>query len=183
MTRLQCYYENVFRQCRMLSKFKKYAEFGATASPPNQRRQPLISAKPNAFSLLLLEISKQFEVEDEMNFKAFLEDYGQEDDKGALTAEQIQKQPTIYRLLMESAKVDFIQSDDLSNLEAFLDICGHCALVQEIQEFQTQQGKCTLLQSQKLIYCTFLCFSINKVIVSHLQDQHPLANPHVADIP
>ena len=149
MTQLQCYYENVFRQCRMLSKFKKYAEFGATASPPNQRRQPLISAKPNAFILLLLEISKQFEVEDEKNFKAFLEDYGREDDKGAMTAEQIQKQPTIHSLLIESAKVGFIQPDDLSSLEAFLDICGHCALVQEIQEFQKQQGKCTLFQCQK----------------------------------
>ena len=131
----------------MLSKAKKYVECGATASPPDQRRRPPISAKPNSFSFLLLVISNQLdEEEDKKNFKAFLEDYGREDDKGVLTTKQLQKVTAMYSLLMESAKVGYIQPDDLSNLEVFLDICGHCALVQEIRDYQKERSKCTLLQ-------------------------------------
>ena len=140
----QRYYLKAFSRSRMLSKAKKYAEFGATSSPHSQRRQPAISEKPSAFSLLLLEISKHCGEKDMKNFTTFLEDYGRENDKGAV--KQLKKVTTMYSLLMKSAKMGFIQPDDLSNLVAFLDICGRCGLVQEIRDFQViEQSKCTLL--------------------------------------
>ena len=137
------YYHKAFSRSRMLSKAKKYAEFGATSSPHSQRRQPAISEKPSAFSLLLLEISKHCGEKDMKNFTTFLEDYGRVNDKGAV--KQLKKVTTMYSLLMKSAKMGFIQPDDLSNLVAFLDICGRCGLVQEIRDFQViKQSECTL---------------------------------------
>ena len=70
------------------------------------------------------------------NFKALLEDYGQEDDKGALTMEQLQKVPTAFNLLMEAVKAGVIQPDDLSILVDFLTTSGYIALVQKIEDFQ-----------------------------------------------
>ena len=120
----------------MLSKAEKYVECGATASPLNQRRHPPNSTKPTAFRFLLLSISKHFGEEDVENFKALLEDYGQEDDKGALTLEQLQKVSTAFGLLMEAVKVGVIQPDDLSILVDFLTTSGYIALVQKIEDFQ-----------------------------------------------
>lgn len=136
----------VLSYCRMLSKAKMYAECEATASPPNQRRHPSNLPKPSAFRLLLLEISEHLGEKDVKNFKALVEDYGHTDDKGALTAEQLQGVTTTFSLLMESVKVGFIQPDNLSNLVAFLDISGHGALAQEIEDFQKkEQSKCILI--------------------------------------
>ena len=73
------------------------------------------------------------------NFKALLEDYGHEDDKGALTVEQLQKVPTAFRLLMEAAKARVIQPDDLSILVDFLHVSGHITLVHEIEDFQKKE--------------------------------------------
>ena len=129
----------MFSECRMLRKAKKYAKFGVTASPLNLRRQPPDSAKPSAFRLLLLEISKHLGKEDAENFKAFLKDYVQENDKGAMTVKQLQEATTTYCVLMGSAKVGCIQPDDLSNLEDFLNESGHNVLVQEIKDFQKEE--------------------------------------------
>ena len=125
--------------CRMLSKSRMYLECGATASSPSQRRHSPVLAKPSAFSLLLLDISQHLDEEDVENFKALLEDYVWKDDKGAVTVEQLQEATTAYCLLMESAKVGFIQPDDLSNLVAFLEINGQSDLVQEIEDFQKKE--------------------------------------------
>ena len=139
--------------CRMLSKSRKYSECGATASPPNQRRKPSVSAKPSAFRLLLLEISKHLGEKDVQNFKAFLEDYVRENDKGAVVVDQLQEVTTAFCLLMASAKVGFIQPDDLSNLMAFLDVSGHSALAQEIENFQeNEQSECSIL----------ICFDVQR---------------------
>ena len=125
----------------MLSKAEKYVESGATASP-HQRRHPPNPTKPSAFRFLLLEVSKHFGEKDVENFKAFLEDYGQDDDKGALTVEQLQKVSTAFSLLMEAVKVGVIQPDDLSILVDFLTVSGYIALVQKIEDFQKKnQGE------------------------------------------
>ena len=131
--------------CRMLSKAKRYVEYGATASPLNQRRHmhAPISAKPSPFRLLLLDISQHLVEEDLENFKAFLEDYGGEDD-GFLTVKQLEEATTMYSLLMKSAKVGFIRPDDLSNLVTFLESSGHHVLVQKIEDFKMEQSKCIL---------------------------------------
>ena len=123
----------------MLSKAKKYAEFGATPSPLNQRRHAPNPLKPNVFRLRLLEISKHLGEEDVENFKVYLEDYGNDDDKGALTVEQLQKVTTTFSLFMEAAKAGAIQPDDLSTLVGFLHASGHIALAQEIEEFQKKK--------------------------------------------
>ena len=120
----------------MQKKDEKYAELGATASPLNQRRHPPNPTKPSAFRFFLLSISEHFGEEDVQNFKAFLEDYGHEDDKGVLTVEQLQKVTTAFNLLMEAAKAGVIQPDDLSILVDFLTASGSHALVQEIEDFQ-----------------------------------------------
>ena len=126
----------------MLSKAEKYVECGGTASSLNQRRHPPNPTKPSAFRFFLLEVSKHFGEEDVENFKAFLEDYGQEDDKGALTVEQLQKVSTAFTLLMEAVKVGVIQPDDLSILVDFLTVSGYIALVQKIEDFQKKnQGE------------------------------------------
>ena len=123
----------------MSSKAEKYAECGATASPLNQRRHPSNPPKPSAFRFLLLQLSKHLVEDDVENFKALLEDYGHEDDKGALTVEQLQKVPTAFSLLMEAAKARVIQPDDLSILVDFLHVSGHITLVQEIEDFQKKE--------------------------------------------
>ena len=128
---------------------KKYAELGANASPLNQWRHPPNPPKPSVFRLLLLEISKHLVEGDVENFKALLEDYGHEDDKGALTIEQLQKGTTAFCLLMEAAKARVIQPDDLSTLMAFLYISGHIALAQEVEDFQRKkQGEYVLVKNQ-----------------------------------
>ena len=130
--------------CRMLSKAKRYVEYGATASPLNQRKHmhALISAKPSPFRLLLFDISQQLVEEDLENFKAFVEDYGE--DEGFLTVKQLEEATTMYTLLMKSAKVGFIRPDDLSNLVTFLESSGHHRLVQKIEDFKMEQSKCIL---------------------------------------
>lgn len=121
----------------MLSKASTYAESGATASPPQQRRP---STKPSPFRLLLFKISKQLVQEDLEHFKALVEDYGQEDDKGILSAEQLQEITTMYGLLVALARVGYIQPHDLSNLITFLEISGHHFLVKrEIENFQKKE--------------------------------------------
>ena len=120
----------------MPKKAEKYTELGATASPLNQRRHPPNPTKPSPFRVFLFSISKHFGEEDVQNFKAFLEDYGHEDDKGALTVEQLQKVTTAFNLLMEAAKAGAIQPDDLSILVEFLTASGSHALVQKIEDFQ-----------------------------------------------
>lgn len=122
----------------MLSKAEKYAQRVATASPQ-------YCPKPNLFRILLLDISKHLSEKDAKNFMAFVEDYGREDDKGALTAEQLQEETTMYRLLMASAKVGFIQPNNLSNLKAFLDTSDYDTLVKEIEKFQKKmQSQCII---------------------------------------
>ena len=101
-----------------------------------------ISAKPSPFRLLLLDISQQLVEEDLENFKAFVEDYGE--DEGFLTVKQLEEATTMYTLLMKSAKVGFIRPDDLSNLVTFLESSGHHRLVQKIEDFKMEQSKCIL---------------------------------------
>ena len=124
------------------SPTEKYAECGPTTNLLNQRRHPPNPTKPSALRFLLLEISKHFGEDDVENFKALLEDYGQEDDKGALTLEQLQKVSTAFGLLMAAAKAGVIKPDDLSILVDFLTVSGYIALVQKIEDFQKKnQGE------------------------------------------
>ena len=135
----------MFSLRRMLSMAERYAECGSSASPPSQQRHPPNSQKPSPFRILLLDISRHLGKEDMENFKAFVEDYGEDDDKGFLTVKQLQEVTTMYKLLTATAKVHFIRPDDLSNLVTFLDRCGHHVLVVKIQDYQKrEQSKCIL---------------------------------------
>ena len=85
------------------------------------------------------------------NFKALLEDYGHEDDKGALTVKQLQNVTTTFSLLMETAKARVIQPDDLSILVDFLHISGHIALAQGIEDFQKKKQGESICTSEKSV--------------------------------
>ena len=123
----------------MLSKASKYAECGATASPRQQRRTPG-STQPSPFRCLLSHVSMQLDTKDLNHFKALVVDYGQEDDKGILSVEQLEEITTMFELMVALARVDYIQPDDLSNLVAFLEMRGHHSLVKrEIEEFQKKR--------------------------------------------
>ena len=165
--------------CRKLSKSRKYSECGATASPRNQRRKPSVSAKPSAFRLLLLEISKHLGEKDVQNFKASLEYYVQENDKGAATVDQLQEVTTAFCLLMASAKVGFIQPDHLSNLTGFLDVSGHSVLVQEIEDFQRkEQSECSINnRGISIIFaCSDLRVPVKQIFISYFAYRLPYSN-------
>ena len=143
----------------MLSRARKYAECGATASPLQQRRTP-VSTKPSPFRLLLFKISKQLVEEDLENLKALVQDYGQEDDKGILTAKQLQEITTMYSLLMALAGKHYIQPHDLSNLVTFLEMSGrHDLVTTEIEDFQRKQ-------ESKCIYACLKLTVVSRFLVS-----------------
>ena len=123
----------------MLSKASKYAHCGATASPRQQRRTP-VCTQPSPFRCLLFKVSMQLDTEDLKHFKALVVDYGQEDDKGILSVEQLKEITTMFELLVALAQVDYFQPDDLSNLVAFLEMRGlHYLVKREIEEFQKKR--------------------------------------------
>ena len=82
----------------------------------------------------------QLDTEDLKHFKALVVDYGQEDDKGILSVEQLKEITTMFELLVALAQVDYFQPDDLSNLVAFLEMRGlHYLVKREIEEFQKKR--------------------------------------------